>query len=211
MNVLKIVASVVVGVVGFVWTVIQIMDYFGLTTKASIPALPVKNPQQQVVMPRDTTSPQKVKVKRHITHPDLAEDVPKSVLKAPFQKNVRELSGSCSYSITNDSSYSIRFILKHFEKKAGQLEMVKVFLPSKSNYSVNKLPEGTFSINYCIGNEWDTAKQDFNSLDGCKDATEILSNEVERKLIDGDIIKKKRCEESIRIGDDGRKLVQPRP
>lgn len=205
MKVIKIVATVVAGVIGFVWTVIQIMDYFGLTTKSSIPALPVKNPQQQLVMPRNTAEPQKVKIKRPTTHRDPAEDMPKSVLKAPFQDNIRELTGSCSYSITNDSSYPTRVILKHVEKQVGQLEMVKVFLPSKSNYTVNKLPEGTFSINYCIGNEWDAAKKDFKSLGGCKDATEILSSEVERKLVDGDIIKKKRCEESIKIGDGGRR------
>jgi len=202
---LKIVATVVVGVVGFVWTVIQIMDYFGLATKSTIPALPVKNDQQQFVMPRDTTKSQTVNTKRPTTHRDPPKDVPKSVLKAPFQDNVRELSGSCSYTITNDSSYPTRFILKHVEKQVGQLEIVKVFVPSKSNYTVNKLPEGTFSINYCIGNEWDAAKKDFKSLEGCKDATEILSSEVERKLVDGDIIKKKRCEESIKIGDGGRR------
>lgn len=205
MKVLKIVATVVAGVIGFVWTVIQIMDYFGLTTKYSISDLPVKNPQQQLVMPRDTTEPQKVKIKHPATHRDPAKDVSKSVLNAPFQNNVRELAGSCSYSITNDSSHPTRFILKHIEKQVGQVEMVKVFLPSKSNYTVNKLPEGTFSINYCIGNEWEAAKKDFTSLEGCKDATEILSSEVERKLVDGDIIKKKRCEESIKIGDGGRR------
>lgn len=205
MKVIKIVATVVVGVVGFVWTVIQIMDYFGLTTKSSIPVLSVKNPQQQLVMPRDTTQPQKVKIRRTTMHRDPAEDVRKSILKAPFQNNIRELTGSCSYSITNNSSYATRFILKHVEKQVGQLEMVKVFLPSKSSYTVNKLPEGTFSINYCIGNEWDAAKKDFKSIEACKDATEILSSEVERNLVDGDIIKKKRCEESIKIGDGDRR------
>lgn len=193
------------GIIGFVWTVIQLMDYFGLTTKSSTPVFPIKNTQQQVVIPKNVPESNNVKIRHSTKQRNPSESASGSNLKVPVQTNLRDLSGSCSYMIKNDSSYPTRFILKHVDKQLGQREMVKIFLPSKSNYTVSQLPEGTFSVNYCIGKGWDATRNDFKSTEGCRDATEILISEVERKLVDGDIIKEKKCEESIGIGDGSHK------
>jgi len=203
--VLKIIATIVAvltGIFGIAWTAIQIMDYWGLTTKAKTPTISIKNDQQQPVIPPNTPKPQKTKTKHSTTHSKPTEDAPQSSLKTVLYNNIREFSGGCSYSITNDSSYATRFILKHVEKQVGQVEIARVFLPTKSNYTVNKLPEGTYIVNYCIGNEWDDAKKDFKTIKGCKDITKVLSSEIERKLQDGDIVKNKRCDDSTKIIDD---------
>jgi hypothetical protein len=195
------IAGAIAGIFAFVWTVIQIMDYFGLITKTVPPVKLVQNNPQQVAIPKDIPKTKNVKSQTppkqgHPTNTDSEKG-----LKKPVQKNQGELSGLCSYMIDNNSSFSTRFTIKYIDKQSGEREISKVFLPSKTTHTVTHLPEGVFSINYCIGKEWDNDKNDFNAIKDCKDTTVIFRSEVEKKLVDGDIIKKKKCEDSIRIGD----------
>jgi hypothetical protein len=202
------IAGAIAGIFAFVWTVIQILDYFGIITKSAPPTQLVKNNPAPVVAPKDMLKTRNFKSQTQPKQDYSTNTNSEKGLKVPVQVNSGELSGSCSYTINNSSSISTRFTIRIIEKQSVEREIVRVFLPSKSTHTVTNLPEGIFSIAYCIGKDWDSDKNNFNSIKNCKDTIVIFRSEVEKKLVDGDIIKKKKCGESISIKDVGQRENQ---